>query len=182
MSVAGVQGGSGSPAEPELMTIGQLSAGTGVPASTIRFWERRGLLDPARRQSGQRRYAPAAVRSVVLLRLLQEAGLTLADIRRFRAERAVTPRSWHRLVAEKLADVERQLAALERARDLLTHASSCHHDDLLACPGFQQWFAGYLAAFPPAEEPGRPPGHAPGPLAADVPGRPPADEPGPLAG
>ena len=91
------------PAEPSgLMTIGQLSAETGVPTSTIRFWERKGLLSPALRQSGQRRYTVAAVRGVVMLRLLQEVGLTLADIRRFREERAVTPRSWHSLVAEKL--------------------------------------------------------------------------------
>jgi DNA-binding transcriptional MerR regulator len=151
MSVARVS----TPVDPAaaVMTIGQLSAETGVPTSTIRFWERKGLLTPARRQSGQRRYTTAAVRGVVMLRLLQEAGLTLADIRRFRAEQAITPRSWHTLVAGKLADVERQIAALEHARDLLTHASSCHHDDLLACPGFQEWFAGYLAAFPARERP-----------------------------
>lgn len=127
-----------------LMTIGQLAAETGVPGSTIRFWERRGLLAPTLRQSGQRRYAPDAVRSVAMLRLCQEAGFTLADIRRLLDERAVTPRSWHTLVAEKLTDVERQITALEHARGLLTHASTCHHDDLLACPGFQQWFAAYL--------------------------------------
>jgi DNA-binding transcriptional MerR regulator len=136
-----------------LMTIGQLSAETGVPTSTIRFWERKGLLSPARRQSGQRRYTTDAVRGVVMLRLLQEVGLTLADIRRFREERAVTPRSWHALVAEKLTDVERQIAALDHARDLLTHALSCHHDDLLACPGFQDWFAAYLATFPTRDQP-----------------------------
>jgi DNA-binding transcriptional MerR regulator len=77
-----------SPAE--LLSIGRLSAETGVPTSTIRFWERKGLLSPAFRRSGQRRYTAAAVRGVVMLRLLQEAGLTLADIRRFREERAAT--------------------------------------------------------------------------------------------
>ena len=135
----------------ELMTIGQLAGETGVPTSTIRFWERKGLLTPDHRRSGQRRYTAGAVRSVAMLRLLQEVGLPLADIRRFREERAVTPRSWHRLVAEKLTDVERQIAALEHARDLLSHASTCHHDDLLTCPGFQDWFAGYLATFPARE-------------------------------
>jgi DNA-binding transcriptional MerR regulator len=127
-----------------LLTIGQLAAQTGVPGSTIRFWESKGLLVPALRRSGQRRYEPGAVRSIALLRLCQEAGLTLADIRRFRDERATTPRSWHRLVEEKLADVQRQITALEHARNLLSHASTCHHDDLLACPRFQEWFAAYL--------------------------------------
>ncbi len=131
-------------ADGPLLTIGQLAAETGVPSSTIRFWERKGLLAPARRQSGQRRYEPTATRSVALLRLCQEAGLTLADIRRFRDERAVTPGSWHTLVEQKLADVERQITALEHARKLLSHAATCHHDDLLTCPGFQEWFETYL--------------------------------------
>jgi DNA-binding transcriptional MerR regulator len=134
----------GPAADGPLLTIGQLAAETGVPSSTIRFWERKGLLAPARRQSGQRRYESTAARSVALLRLCQEAGLTLADIRRFRDERAVTPGSWHTLVEQKLADVERQITALEHARKLLSHAATCHHDDLLACPGFQEWFETYL--------------------------------------
>jgi DNA-binding transcriptional MerR regulator len=131
-------------ADGPLLTIGQLAAETGVPSSTIRFWERKGLLAPAGRRSGQRRYEPTAARSLALLRLCQEAGLTLADIRRFRDERAVTPGSWHTLVEQKLADVERQITALEHARKLLSHAATCHHDDLLACPGFQEWFETYL--------------------------------------
>ena len=134
----------GPAADGPLLTIGQLAAETGVPSSTIRFWERKGLLAPARRQSGQRRYEATAARSVALLRLCQEAGLTLADIRRLRDERAVTPRSWHTLVEQKLADVERQITALEHARKLLSHAATCRHDDLLACPGFQEWFETYL--------------------------------------
>jgi DNA-binding transcriptional MerR regulator len=139
---------AGSPAQ--LLTIGQLSAQTGVPSSTIRFWESKGLLAPTLRRAGQRRYEPGAVRGVALLRLCQEAGLTLADIRRFRDERVTTPRSWHRLVAEKLADVQRQITALEHARGLLSHALTCHHDDMLGCPRFQEWFAAYLESRPPA--------------------------------
>ena len=111
-------------ADGPLLTIGQLAAETGVPSSTIRFWERKGLLAPAGRRSGQRRYEPTAARSLALLRLCQEAGLTLADIRRFRDERAVTPGSWHTLVEQKLADVERQITALEHARKLNSHAAT----------------------------------------------------------
>jgi len=48
--------------------------------------------------------------------------------------------------------VERQITALEHARGLLAHALDCHHEDLLACPGFQEWFADYtrLGPFPAA--------------------------------
>jgi DNA-binding transcriptional MerR regulator len=131
-----------------LLTIGQLARETGVPDSTIRFWERKGLLAPTLRQGGQRRYALSAIATVAMLRLCQETGFTLADIRRLRDERAVTPRSWRRLVQEKLADVERQITSLDHARELLTHALRCRHDDILACPSFQEWFAGYLGTGP----------------------------------
>jgi DNA-binding transcriptional MerR regulator len=126
-----------------LLTIGQLARETGVPDSTIRFWERKGLLAPTLRQGGQRRYEPSAIATVAMLRLCQETGFTLADIRRLRDERAVTPRSWRRLIQEKLADVERQITALDHARELLAHALRCRHDDILACPSFQEWFAVY---------------------------------------
>jgi DNA-binding transcriptional MerR regulator len=129
-----------------LLTIGQLARETGVPDSTIRFWERKGLLAPTLRQGGQRRYALSAIATVAMLRLCQETGFSLADIRRLRDERAVTPRSWRRLVQEKLADVERQITALDHARELLTHALRCRHDDILACPSFQEWFTAYQEA------------------------------------
>lgn len=138
----------------QLLAIGELASATGVPDSTIRFWERKGLLSPTLRQGGQRRYKPSAVGNVAMLRLCQEAGFTLADIRRLMDERAVTPRSWRGLVHEKLTDVQRQITALEHARGLLTHALDCHHDDLLACPGFRQWFATHVGTTPPA--PGTP--------------------------
>jgi len=54
------------------------------------------------------------------------------------------------------ADVQRQITALEHARNLLSHASTCHHDDLLGCPGFQEWFAAYLESAPPAARPATP--------------------------
>jgi DNA-binding transcriptional MerR regulator len=134
-----------------LLTIGQLARETGVPDSTIRFWERKGLLAPTLRQGGQRRYEPSAIATVAMLRLCQETGFTLADIRRLRDERAVTPRSWRRLIQEKLADVERQITALDHARGLLAHALRCRHDDILACPSFQEWFAVYLGTGKAAE-------------------------------
>ncbi len=40
--------------------------------------------------------------------------------------------------------MERQITALEHARKLLSHAATCPHDDLLACPGVQEWFETYL--------------------------------------
>ncbi len=64
------------------MTIGELAAESGVPASTIRYWERIGVLPKPPRTNGQRRYAPDAVQRLAVLRLAQACGFRLEEMRR----------------------------------------------------------------------------------------------------
>ena len=64
------------------MLIGELSATTGVPSRTIRFYERRGILpEPDRTAAGYRDYDGSAVSRLRFVRSAQRAGLTLAEIR-----------------------------------------------------------------------------------------------------
>src|SRR5437588_11305134 len=65
----------------ELMGIGELARRTGATACALRFYERRGLLAPVRRDSGRRRYDHEAVRTVRLLLGAQWAGFSLEEIR-----------------------------------------------------------------------------------------------------
>ena len=83
-----------------MLTIGQLAAASGVPTSTIRFWERRDLLVPTARSGGQRRYTDDALAQVGLLRLCQDAGFTLTEIQQMLAQRAGDPTRWR--VAQRL--------------------------------------------------------------------------------
>ena len=63
----------------QLLSIGELARRAGVATSTVRYYERLGLL--ARRpRSGQRRYRPATLRRLVFIRMLKDAGLSLDDI------------------------------------------------------------------------------------------------------
>lgn len=63
------------------MRIGELADVTGVPAPTIRFYERSGLLPPAaRRGNGYRDYDDGAATRLDFIRTAQTAGLTLAEI------------------------------------------------------------------------------------------------------
>lgn len=64
------------------MTIGELSKRTGVPSSTLRYWERVKVLPGAMRISGQRRYTADAVNLVEVLKLAQLSGFSLAEMRR----------------------------------------------------------------------------------------------------
>ena len=119
-----------------MLTIGQLSTASGVPTSTIRFWERRELLRPRAREGGQRRYDEDALYHVGILRLCQDAGFTLAEIKQVIDLRSSDP-GWRDLVAAKMVDVEASLRRLNKAHDLLAHAVECEYDDITLCPKFQ---------------------------------------------
>lgn len=69
-------------------TIGRFAERMQVPAKTLRHWEARGLLAPRRLRSGYRCYGGVEVERVHAVLALQDAGLTLGEIRRLLAERA----------------------------------------------------------------------------------------------
>lgn len=121
-----------------MLTIGQLATASGVPTSTIRFWERKGLLRPDARTGGQRRYNEEAQSQVGMLRLCQDAGFTLAEIRQMMAQRATDPFRWRELVEAKMVSITENLRRLNKAHDLLSHALDCTHDDIRRCPKFIQ--------------------------------------------
>lgn len=133
-----------------LLTIGQLARATGVPVSTIRFWERKGLLQPATKVGGQRRYRPAATLQIAFLLVAQDVGFTLREAREFQGQGPDAVGTRRRLIQTKLADVDTQITKLEITRERLAHAARCDHDDILACPNFQRGLARYLET-PPAQ-------------------------------
>ena len=106
------------------MLIGEVAAASGVEVSTLRFYERRGLLLPAGRTSGgYRRYPDDAPRTVRFIRRAQQLGFTLAEIAAVLDLRAaagdVAPDVVEEHVSAKIAEVERRIADLTRMRAAL---------------------------------------------------------------
>ena len=62
-------------------SISQIARQVGLRASAIRYYEQIGILEPAPRVSGQRRYPDAVVYRFAVVRRAQEAGFTLDEIR-----------------------------------------------------------------------------------------------------
>lgn len=77
---------------------------TGVPASTIRYWERIGVLPAPARVSGQRRYTTESIHRLAVLRLAQACGFRLDEMRQlihgFGSDTA-PPRRWQKLARKK---------------------------------------------------------------------------------
>ena len=102
------------------MLIGELVERTGLNRETVRFYERRGLLDPARRDSsGYRRYDEASLARVRFIRRAQSLGLSLREIAGL-IDLTQSPRvdcaEVCRRASVQLDEVERQLAALVEMR------------------------------------------------------------------
>jgi MerR family transcriptional regulator, redox-sensitive transcriptional activator SoxR len=105
---------------PELLPIGEVARRAHVPASTVRYYERRGLLAPDGRQSGQRRYRTETLRRLVFIGLLQDAGLTLDEIDGIL--RAATVTQWKAIARRRLDVLDQEIVQLKHSRDLLAAA------------------------------------------------------------
>lgn len=117
-------------------SIGELAEATATPISTIRFYERKGLLPEPPRESGKRRYPPAAADRVRLIRMWQNAGFSLGEIGQLLTDRE-NLRVWKELVRTKISELNVLQAEIEQSRRQLEHALLCRAPDWTACPTMQ---------------------------------------------
>lgn len=118
------------------LSIGEAAERAGMRTSALRYYERVGLLKPARRVSGQRRYPPEIVDILRLVSLAQEAGFTIAEIRTLlRGFDGGTPASerWNDLARTKLAQVRQRIEQAHRMEDLLHALLDCRCTRLEDC-------------------------------------------------
>ncbi len=109
-----------------LLTIGEVARRAHVATSTVRFYERRGLLTADARRSGQRRYQEESLRRLVFIGMLQDAGLSLDEIAGVLDAAHVA--DWKAIARRRLAVLDAEIARLQRARDYLEGALLCRYD------------------------------------------------------
>jgi len=119
------------------LTIGAVSERTGVASSALRFYEAEGLIHADRSDGGQRRYARETLRRVAFIRIAQQVGLSLDEIRAALASlpdsRTPTKADWERLSRGWRPRIDAQIRVLERMRDRLTGCIGCGCLSLHAC-------------------------------------------------
>ena len=116
---------SGNVSEP-LMTIGEVAERAHVTTSTIRYYERRGLLVADARESGQRRYRNATLRRLVFIGMLQDAGLALDEVDGIL--KAVDVAEWKAIATRRLAVLDEEISRLNEARAYLAGALLCRYN------------------------------------------------------
>src|SRR5258707_805154 len=97
----------------EELTIGEVGRRAGINTSTVRFYERIGLLPRSKRVNKHRRFEPEVLQKLELIHFAQESGFTLAEIKElFHGFEPNTPPAarWLKLASEKLTEVDALIA------------------------------------------------------------------------
>jgi MerR family transcriptional regulator, redox-sensitive transcriptional activator SoxR len=121
----------------DLLTIGELAARSGVAPSALRYYERLGLIRAGRTSGNQRRYDRAELRRVAFIRIAQQVGVSLDEIRTVLDElpdgRTPTRDDWARLSARWRSRLDQRIALLEGLRDRLAGCIGCGCLSLARC-------------------------------------------------
>ena len=116
------------------LTISEVARQVGLQPSAIRYYEQIGILVPAQRISGQRRYDATVLYRLAVIQRARQTGFTLDEIRElffgFR-DAAPAAQRWQKLSRRKLAELEELMGQVETMRQLLRKMMDCCHCDTL---------------------------------------------------
>jgi DNA-binding transcriptional MerR regulator len=119
-----------------VLDIGEVAGRSGVPASTLRYYEEIGLIRSEGRRGLRRQFDAEILLKLSLIGLGKAAGFSLVEIAGMFGEngRADLPRDRFRAKAEEL---QRQILDLRALRDMLRHIADCPAPTHLECPTFR---------------------------------------------
>ena len=118
------------------MRIGEVAESLGIPASTIRYYERVGLIGVPERVSGRRAFGQSELTMLKFIKLAQAAGFSISEIRNLCAEYSTNPSPsgvWTSFAKEKQQEVQDQIEALSQVQSILAELMACRCDSFLEC-------------------------------------------------
>jgi DNA-binding transcriptional MerR regulator len=121
----------------KVMDIAEVARRSGLPASTLRYYEEKGLIASVGRDGLRRRFAPGVLDQLAFIALGRSAGFSLGEIASmFRADGRVSID--RRQLAAKADDIDRIARRLEAMGKGLRHAAVCPARNHFECPTFQR--------------------------------------------
>ncbi|WP_051839746.1 MerR family transcriptional regulator [Streptomyces sp. NRRL F-5126] len=119
--------------------IDEAARAFGIRASALRYYERRGLLEPATQRGGRRWYTPAALHRLAVITFWQRSGLMSLDQIAALLDNSTEPGRWRHVVTERRAALAEQIERMSAARDTLDHLLICPRDHFpYECPYFEE--------------------------------------------
>lgn len=123
------------------MDIAEVARRSGVPASTLRFYEEKGLIASVGRRGLRRLFNPGVLERLALVALGRSAGFSLDEIARMFAPDG-RPRIDRRALAAKAEELDGTIRKLSAMRDGLRHAAVCPAPSHMECPTFRRLLGG----------------------------------------
>ena len=123
------------------MDIAEVARRSGVPASTLRFYEEKGLIASVGRQGLRRVFGTVVLERLALIALGRSAGFSLDEIARMFAPDG-RPRIDRRVLAAKAEELDGTIRKLSAMRDGLRHAAVCPAPSHMDCPTFRRLLEG----------------------------------------
>ena len=119
------------------MDISEVSKTSGLPASTLRYYEEKGLIQSIGRHGLKRLFPGNILLRLSLIALGQKSGFSLEEIKSMFGEKDLTI---DRIKLRQKADeLDQKISELTAMRDGLRHAANCSHPNQLDCPKFQKY-------------------------------------------
>jgi len=119
------------------LDIGEVAQRAGIPASTLRFYEQKGLVTSVGRRGLRRQYDPDVLERLALIALGRSAGFSLGEIARMFAPDGGV-RIERQMLNDKAADLDVTILKLSAMRDGLRHAAACRAPSHMECPTFRR--------------------------------------------
>jgi len=119
------------------MDITEVAQRSGVPASTLRYYEEKGLVASVGRRGLRRLFGPDVLDRLALIALGRAAGFSLDEIGRMFAADG-QPQIDRHLLVQKAEDLDRTIRKLSAMRDGLRHAAACSAPSHMECPTFRR--------------------------------------------
>src|SRR5215211_2943307 len=120
----------------EQLSIGEVARRSGLRPSALRYYEEAGIVPPPRRVNGRRRYDASVLTRIAVIRMAQEAGFTIEEVKTlisgFPAGTAASAR-WQALAHRKLAEVDALIARVQAMRRVLEESLACGCLSLETC-------------------------------------------------
>lgn len=119
------------------MDIGVVARLSGLPVSTLRFYEEKGLIASTGRRGLRRQFDPSVLERLALIALGRRAGFALDEVARMFAPDG-RPRIDRRMLAAKADELDRTIHTLSALRNGLRHAAACSAPSHMDCPKFRR--------------------------------------------
>lgn len=121
-----------------ILSVGEISKRSGLPISTIHFYEEKGLISSFRNNGNQRQFRRESLRIISLVKAAQGIGYSLEEIKsmleKLPIDRKLTDADWTRISKVWKNEIEAKIKALIQIRDHLNKCIGCGCLSLSECP------------------------------------------------